>query len=83
MASWASADGGTRAFPIKDMQFWRDYVEGVVSRYHEDVRYWEVWNEFNGSFATNGSPRIYAEMVRDAYTTARKIDPPTTFIHTP
>ena len=74
-ATWASAEGGTRRFPVKDMQFWRDYVSGMVSRYHKDIRYWEVWNEFNGSFAENGTPEIYGSMVREAYIAAKKIDP--------
>jgi hypothetical protein len=74
-APWASADGGTRKFPIKDVQFWRDYVAGMVARYHSDIKYWEVWNEFNGSFAVDGSPEIYAELVREASISAKKIDP--------
>jgi hypothetical protein len=75
MASWASADGGTRKFPIKDLQYWRDYVSGVVERYHRDIKYWEVWNEFNGSFSENGSPEIYADLIREASVSAKKIDP--------
>ena len=75
LAPWASADGGTRKFPIKDIQFWRDYVSGVVGRYHSDIKYWEVWNEFNGSFARGGSPKIYADLVREASIAAKKIDP--------
>jgi len=74
-APWASADGGTRKFPIKDIQFWRDYVEGIVKRYHSDIKYWEVWNEFNGSFAVGGTPQIYAELVREASLAAKRIDP--------
>jgi polysaccharide biosynthesis protein PslG len=74
-APWASADGGTRRFPIKNIQFWRDYVTGMVGRYRSDIKYWEVWNEFNGSFAENGTPEIYAELVREASVAAKKIDP--------
>lgn len=74
-APWASADGGTRKFPIKDIQYWRDYVRHVVERYHGDIKYWEVWNEFNGSFAENGTPGIYAELVREASTSAKAVDP--------
>lgn len=74
-APWASADGGTRKFPIKNMQFWRDYVSGMVTRYHADIKYWEVWNEFNGSFAENGTPQIYADLVREASISAKKVDP--------
>ena len=75
LATWASADGGTRAFPIKNIQYWRDYVIGLVARYQNDIKYWEVWNEFNGSFAVNGTPQIYAEMVQEAYDAAKNIDP--------
>lgn len=74
-APWASADGGTRKFPIKNIQFWRDYVAGLVGRYHSDIKYWEVWNEFNGSFAENGNPAIYAELVREASIAAKTVDP--------
>jgi hypothetical protein len=73
-APWASADGGTRKFPMKDIQYWRDYVGHLVDRYHRDIKYWEVWNEFNGSFAENGTPDRYAELVREASTTAKAID---------
>jgi polysaccharide biosynthesis protein PslG len=74
-ATWASADGGTRKFPVKNMQFWRDYVSSLVSRYNKHIKYWEVWNEFNGSFAENGTPEIYGIMVREASIAAKKIDP--------
>lgn len=75
LAPWASADGSTRRFPIKDMTFWDDYVSAMVARYHSDVKYWEVWNEFNGSFAQGGTPEIYAELVRRSSLAAKKIDP--------
>jgi polysaccharide biosynthesis protein PslG len=75
LAPWASANGGTRRFPIKDIQLWRAYVTGMVERYHADIKYWEVWNEFNGSFAENGTPEIYAELVREASIVAKEIDP--------
>jgi hypothetical protein len=76
LAPWASAHGDPRKFPIKDMQYWRDFVEGVVARYHNNIKYWEIWNEFNGGgFAVNGTPEIYADLVRDAYDVAKKIDP--------
>ena len=73
-APWASADGGTRRGPVKDMQFWRDYVRGTVARYRNDIAYWEVWNEFNGSFYQgNNKPAEYAELTRAAYEEAKKI----------
>ena len=73
---WASADGGSRRGPIKDMQFWSDYVTASVDRYHADIKYWEVWNEFNGSFYQGiNKPKEYADMVVAAYDAAKKVDP--------
>ncbi|NEW97912.1 glycosyl hydrolase [Rhodopseudomonas sp. BR0G17] len=75
LAPWASADGGTRAFPIKDIQYWKDYVGAIVERYRGSVKHWEIWNEFNGSFAVNGNPSIYAELVKEASLAAKRADP--------
>jgi hypothetical protein len=76
LANWASADGSTRTFPIRDMQHWRDYVSAVITRYHKHIKYWEVWNEFNSpGFAAGGTPEIYANLVRETYTIAKSIDP--------
>lgn len=74
-AKWASADGGTRKCPIRDIQYWRDYVGGAVTRYRKDIKYWEVWNEFNGSFSVNGTPKLYADLVIAAHESARLADP--------
>ena len=53
-AHWASADGGTRRCPVKDMRYWRDHVSETMKRYRTRITCWEVWNEFNGSFAVDG-----------------------------
>jgi hypothetical protein len=82
LAPWASSarpgetDYGkrTRTFPVKDMRYWRDYVEAVVTRYRQDVKYWEVWNEFQG-FNVNGSVQDYVQLVRQTYEVAKKVDP--------
>jgi len=75
LAPWASAKPpSTRAFPIKDIRYWRDYVREVVKRYKGEVKFWEVYNEF-GSFSENGTPKDYAELVRHAYEVAKEVDP--------
>ncbi|HVS38284.1 MAG TPA: alpha/beta hydrolase fold domain-containing protein, partial [Gemmataceae bacterium] len=76
LAPWASADGGTRKFPIKDIQYWRDYVGATVGRYKNDIQYWEIWNEFNGSFGdSKNKVKDYAELVVTAYDAAKKANP--------
>lgn len=77
-APWASATGDTRTGPVKDIRFWRDYTSAAMERYKADIKYWEVWNEFNGSFynsRNNNKPKEYADLVRAAYDTARAVDP--------
>lgn len=75
-APWASSDGGTRGFPVKDMRFWRDYVRETVARYRGDIQHWEVWNECNSpAFNRGGTPGDYADLVREASVAARQAAP--------
>ncbi|MBC7329061.1 endo-1,4-beta-xylanase [bacterium] len=75
LAPWVSAKPpSTRAFPIKDIKYWRDYVREVVKRYKGQIKYWEVYNEF-ASFSENGTLKDYAELVKNAYDVAKEIDP--------
>jgi hypothetical protein len=83
LAPWASsappnADHGarTRTFPIKDIEFWREYVEAAVAHYRNDIVYWEVYNEFNsGGFARNATVKDYVGLVRNAHEVAKKANP--------
>jgi hypothetical protein len=76
-APWSSSrSGDTRAFPVRDMQFWRDYVKRCVARYRADIDAWEVWNEPNsGAFNKGGSVKDYADLVREAYGAAKEVEP--------
>jgi hypothetical protein len=83
LAPWASsappdADHGarTRTFPLKDIQYWREYVEATVARYRNDITYWEVYNEFNSpAFARNATVSDYASLVKNAYEVAKQANP--------
>lgn len=76
LAKWASVNGDVRELPMKDIKFWSNYVTQVVSRYHKDIKYWEVWNEFNGGFGkSKDKPKDYADLTRTAYDAAKKVDP--------
>ena len=75
-AKWASVHGSTRQHPLKDMAYWREYVARTVERYKDNVRYWEIWNEFNTpGFGGNGTPADYAALVSHAYDAAKRVDP--------
>jgi len=83
LAPWASsaplgADHGarTRTFPIKDIEYWREFVEATVARYRNDITYWEVYNEFNSpSFARNATVGDYVGLVKNAYEVAKQANP--------
>jgi len=79
-ARWASGDGGTRGFPVKNMKDWETFVGACVKRYKNDITYWEMWNEVNSpAFNRHGSPKDYAEMVRVAYKAGKKANPKAQF----
>jgi len=75
-AKYAGKDGNGRKGPIKDMQFWRDYVQGTAERYKDDIKYWHVYNEFNGGFYSGeDEPKEYADLLVEAHDILEKIDP--------
>jgi hypothetical protein len=47
------------------------YGEAILKQYGKQVRWLEVWNEYNGSWcppaARNDRPKYYAEMIRHVY----------------
>ena len=83
LAPWASsapldADHGarTRTFPLKDIEYWREYVAATVARYRDDITHWEVYNEFNSpGFARNATIGDYVGLVKNAYEVAKEANP--------
>lgn len=59
------------------MQAWLGFVERVVERYEDRVKYWEIWNEPNhpGYWRPDPNPRDYARLVVPTATLIRRIDP--------
>jgi polysaccharide biosynthesis protein PslG len=76
-APWASQrPPDTRAFPIGNLDDWRNYVRASMLRYRHEIREWEVWNEPNSpAFNRGGTPKDYADLVRVAHEEAKAIDP--------
>ncbi|NLB69737.1 MAG: hypothetical protein GX804_08680 [Lentisphaerae bacterium] len=75
-APWASSDNSSRGFPVRSLQSWSDYVYRTVSRYRDDVQYWEIWNEGNSPvFNHHGSPKDYSNMVCAAYNAGKAANP--------
>jgi hypothetical protein len=77
-APWATKDGGTRAAPLKDINDWSNYVTAAVNRYKGDIKHWEVWNEYNGSFGKSLSGdkvQDYTDLFVAASKAAKAADP--------
>lgn len=67
-------------FQPKSVKDWEDYVRAVVSRYHDRVKYWEIYNEvdFHPPFlfaSFSGSTEDYYKLLESAYKIIKEIDP--------
>jgi hypothetical protein len=67
-------------YPPRDDREWADYVAKVVSRYKDDIHYWEVWNEPDLSEFWNGTPAQYASLLALTYSTIKQVDPTATVV---
>ena len=74
-APWASsaADRTVNA-PPRDLRSYYRFVRESVSRYHGDIRYWEVWNEPNIGFF-QGQTHEYVDVLKAGAVAARAADP--------
>lgn len=65
------------AFPAhENLDHWCDYVRTLVSRYKDDLKYWEVWNEPNiGFWKPTPNAAQYTELLKATYKTIKEIDP--------
>ncbi|NPV46159.1 MAG: hypothetical protein HPY69_04320 [Armatimonadetes bacterium] len=74
-APWASSDrGGARSYPPRDLRHYARFVRESVTRYRQDIRYWEVWNEPNIGFF-HGTITQYVDMLKAAAIVARRANP--------
>lgn len=76
MGSTPWAGGPAHAFPMDHLDDWSAYVAAVVTRYKEQVHYWEVWNEGNGGFNdAHHTTKDYARLAAATYAAAKRADP--------
>ncbi len=73
----AGVKGFPDTFPAQQMADWQEYVRQVVVRYHQDIRFWEIWNEENGEDFYKPLPNAgqYVGILKAARSTIRSIDP--------
>ncbi|GHT13283.1 hypothetical protein FACS1894170_09110 [Planctomycetales bacterium] len=67
-------DAAPWATPVyQHLDAWLVYVEKVVNRYKDKIKYWEVWNEPNGTI--QGSGADYKILLEATYKKIKSIDP--------
>lgn len=87
-AEWAAAKDVSRwkktiGFPARapeNLDEFSEYVYKTVSRYKNEVKYWEIWNEPDwnippGSCGFSGTDAEYMAVLKIAYEAAKKADP--------
>ncbi len=60
-----------------DLDYFLDYVRGVVSRYHVYIDHWEIWNEPDHEifWRPEPDPQAYAQMLIRSAAIIKQIDP--------
>lgn len=72
---------GYRAAPPTDnpeaMKGWLNFVEAVVNRYKNTIKYWEIWNEPNHRNYWGAEPNgtDYGRLLKETATLIKQIDP--------
>jgi len=83
-----------RWYAPRDLDDWSNYVRTVTTRYRDDIRAWEVWNEPWGNFWSLYDPagnenhqrrsptaaEDYAKLQAVAYREAKAVDPALTMV---
>jgi hypothetical protein len=73
------------AAPYKHEHYeaYANYVAEVLKKYPEEIKFIEIWNEYNGGFCpgpAQGRPEIYAEMYKVTYKVVKKLRPDITVL---
>ena len=62
--------------PPPDSSAWTNFLGKVVARYHNDVHYWNLWNEPNlGTFWSGSINQFISLILVPGYQTVKGIDP--------
>jgi len=80
--TWSNNDKGAN-YPPDNIQDWKNFISVAVTRYKDDIRYWNIWNEPNvEKFFAPGKDVFVNEIFRPAAEIIRK-DSPLSFIAGP
>lgn len=72
--------GAGATAPPTNIQDWRDYVTAVAQRYRGRIRFYEIWNEPNGSNFYSGTLAQLMTLTQEAYGILKAVDPANTVV---
>jgi hypothetical protein len=74
-ASWANKNKG-KNYPATNIADWKYYVQTIVKRYKNRVKYWAIWNEPNlRKFFALGKDKYVQQVLLPAAQAIRSTDP--------
>lgn len=77
-------DGGNTPHTDAGRQAYKNYCLAVINQYGSQIKAVEIWNEYNGSFATGPAtadrPFYYTEMLKVVYTAIKAVRPDITVV---
>ena len=77
-------DGGNTPYTVEGCRAYGRYAQAILKHYDRQVRWLEVWNEYNGSFcsgpATQDRPRYYTQMCKAAHQGIKAVRPDVTVL---
>ncbi len=77
-------DGGQTPYTASGIAGYADYGKAVLSHYGSQIPAVEIWNEYNGSFAsgpaTEDEPGTYTRMLEQAYSQIKALRPDVTVV---
>ncbi|HBG28633.1 MAG: hypothetical protein A2Y10_00055 [Planctomycetes bacterium GWF2_41_51] len=75
--AWASVEpnlGSYNTWAPEDLSDWKDHVNYIANRYKGKIKYWEIRNEFNGTFWMS-SLEDYVQFLKAAHDELKTVDP--------
>jgi hypothetical protein len=77
--AWANGNAGIN-YPAANVNDWKDFVNNIINRYKDRIKYWGIWNEPNlRDFFVYGKDAFVQQILLPAAQTIRAADP-TAFI---
>jgi len=64
-------------YPPADWKNWEDFVQTVVGRYKDRIKWYEMWNEpgYSSAFWSNGSASDFSMLLKTGYLAAKSAAP--------